>query len=461
MENSRSRPSPDPFDRVAAVVAAQVSAVLPDGAPLLLACSGGLDSTVLLHALAGTGRWRLSCAHVHHGLSPNAETWAQHSAAEAASLGLPFALHRVEVALDSPDGIECAAREARYRVLDAQALSQGAAALLTAHHADDQAETLLHNLVRGAGLMGLAGMPAWRPSAPGRPAQLRPMLALSRSVLEAAARARGLSWVEDESNADTRYARNYLRAEVMPVLSSRWSRTAETLAGAARRLAEAQGLLDGLADADASALAVTTAWGQGWSIDGLRALEPARQRNLLRRLLRLQGARTAPTEAWLDEWRRQLLGWQPGAECPVSHAGVAGFCHRGLLWLMPDLPAPAALNWQGETDIVWAAGRLQLQPVQGRGLSQSALAQAAPVLRVRQPKDRVRRGPGRPRAGVKQIAQECGLPPWLRDRAPLFVVGREAVWMPGCEPAEPWAAGPGEPGWMPVWTPVVAQSTSG
>lgn len=461
MENSRSRPSPDPFDRVAAVVAAQVSAVLPDGAPLLLACSGGLDSTVLLHALAGTGRWRLSCAHVHHGLSPNAETWAQHSAAEAASLGLPFALHRVEVALDSPDGIECAAREARYRVLDAQALSQGAAALLTAHHADDQAETLLHNLVRGAGLMGLAGMPAWRPSAPGRPAQLRPMLALSRSVLEAAARARGLSWVEDESNADTRYARNYLRAEVMPVLSSRWSRTAETLAGAARRLAEAQGLLDGLADADASALAATTAWGQAWSIDGLRALEPARQRNLLRRLLRLQGARTAPTEAWLDEWRRQLLGWQPGAECPVSHAGVAGFCHRGLLWLMPDLPAPAALNWQGETDIVWAAGRLQLQPVQGRGLSQSALAQAAPVLRVRQPKDRVRRGPGRPRAGVKQIAQECGLPPWLRDRAPLFVVGREAVWMPGCEPAEPWAAGPGEPGWMPVWTPVVAQSTSG
>jgi tRNA(Ile)-lysidine synthase len=461
MENSRSRPSPDPFDRVAAVVAAQVSAVLPDGAPLLLACSGGLDSTVLLHALAGTGRWRLSCAHVHHGLSPNAETWAQHCAAEAASLGLPFALHRVEVALDSPDGIECAAREARYRVLDAQALSQGAAALLTAHHADDQAETLLHNLVRGAGLMGLAGMPAWRPSAPGRPAQLRPMLALSRSVLEAAARARGLSWVEDESNADTRYARNYLRAEVMPVLSSRWSRTAETLAGAARRLAEAQGLLDGLADADASALAVTTAWGQGWSIDGLRALEPARQRNLLRRFLRLQGARTAPTEAWLDEWRRQLLGWQPGAECPVSHAGVAGFCHRGLLWLMPDLPAPAALNWQGETDIVWAAGRLQLQPVQGRGLSQSALAQAAPVLRVRQPKDRVRRGPGRPRAGVKQIAQECGLPPWLRDRAPLFVVGREAVWMPGCEPAEPWAAGPGEPGWMPVWTPVVAQSTSG
>ena len=280
-------------------------------------------------------------------------------------------------------------------------------------------------------------------------------------MLEAAARARGLSWVDDESNADTRYARNYLRAEVTPVLASRWPRTAETLAGAARRLAEAQGLLDGLADSDAAAIALTTEWGNAWSINGLRALDPARQRNLLRRLLRLQGARTTPTEAWLDEWRRQVLAWQPGAECPVSHAGVAGFCHRGLLWLMPDLPAPVALNWQGETDIVWGAGRLQLLPVQGRGLSQSALAQAAPVLRARQPKDRVRRGPGRPRAGVKQIAQECGLPPWLRDRAPVLVVGREALWMPGCEPAEPWMAAPDEAGWMPLWTPVVAQSTSG
>lgn len=461
MENSRSRRSPDPFDRVAAAIAAQVSAVLPDGAPLLLACSGGLDSTVLLQALAAAGRWQLSCAHVHHGLSPNADDWAAHCAAQATALGLPFALHRVEVALDSPDGIECAARDARYRALNLQALEQGVAALLTAHHADDQAETLLHNLVRGAGLMGLAGMPAWRPSEPDRPAQLRPMLALSRSVLEAAAQSRGLSWVDDESNADIRYARNYLRAEVMPVLSSRWPRTAETLSGAARRLAEAQGLLDGLADRDAESIAVATDWGTAWSIDGLRGLEPARQRNLLRRLLRRVGARTAPTEAWLDEWRRQALAWQSGAECPVSHAGVAGFCHRGLLWLMPDLPAPAALNWQGETDIAWGAGRLQLQPVQGRGLSQSALAQAAPVLRARQPKDRVRRGPGRPRAGVKQIAQECGLPPWLRDRAPILVVGREALWMPGCEPAQPWAAGPGEAGWMPVWTPVVAQSTSG
>ncbi|MBC7207078.1 MAG: tRNA lysidine(34) synthetase TilS, partial [Methyloversatilis sp.] len=177
--------------------------------------------------------------------------------------------------------------------------------------------------------------------------------------------------------------------------------------------------------------------------------------------LRRHGARTAPNEAWLDEWLRQIRAWQPGAECPVTHAGVAGVCHRGLLWLMPDQPSPTAVVWQGETDIAWGTGCLRFDAVIGRGFAPSSLPAGQLTIRVRQPKDRVCRGPGRPRAGVKQIAQECGLPPWLRDRAPILAVGREALWMPGCEPAPPWQAAPGEPGWLPVWTPVVAQSTPG
>ncbi|MBT9515067.1 MAG: tRNA lysidine(34) synthetase TilS [Methyloversatilis discipulorum] len=460
MESSRSRRSPDLYARIAASAAAH----LADGAQLLIGLSGGLDSTVLLHALAAARdvhRWRLACAHVHHGLSPNADAWADHCAVQAAALGIPFSLHRVQVDTASPDGLECAARDARYRALNAQAQALGADALLTAHHADDQAETLLHNMVRGAGLLGLAGMPVWRPPTPSRPAQLRPLLGLSRVSLEMCARAHGLVWMEDESNADIRYARNYLRREVMPRLAARWPRTAETMSGVARRLAEAQTLLDGLADADAAALSMATEWGIAWSIDGLRALDDARSRNLLRRLLRVHGARTAPTEAWLDEWLRQIRAWQPGAECPVTHAGVAGFCHRGLLWLMPDQPPPAAVVWQGETDIAWGPGCLRFDAVIGRGFAPSALPTGSLTIRARQPKDRVCRGPGRPRAGVKQIAQECGLPPWLRDRAPILAVGREALWMPGCEPAPPWQAAPGEPGWLPVWTPVVAQSTPG
>lgn len=458
MESSRSRRSPDLHARIAASVAAH----LADGAHLLIGLSGGLDSTVLLRALAAARdahRWRLACAHVHHGLSPNADAWADRCAAQAAALAIPFSLHHVQVDTASPEGLECAAREVRYRALNAQAQAIGADALLTAHHADDQAETLLHNMVRGAGLLGLAGMPAWRPATPSRPAQLRPLLGLSRVTLEAYAHAHGLAWIDDESNTDTRYARNYLRHEVMPRLAARWPRTAETMSGVARRLSEAQTLLDGLADADATVLAAATEWGTAWSIDGLRALDDARSRNLLRRLLRVQGARTAPTEAWLDEWLRQIRAWQPGAECPVAHAGVAGCCHRGLLWLMPDQPPPAAVVWWGDTDIAWGAGRLRFDAVTGRGFAPSALPPGQLTIRSRQPKDRVCRGPGRPRADVKQIAQECGLPPWLRDRAPILAVGRETLWMPGCEPAPPWQAAPGEPGWLPVWTPVVAQST--
>lgn len=458
MENSRSRPSPDLFDRIAALTAAH----LPPGARLLVGFSGGLDSTVLLHALAAARAaqgWQLHCAHVHHGLSPNADDWATHCAAQAAGLGVPFALHRVDVDRDSPEGPESAARNARYAALATEASTVGADALLTAHHADDQAETMLHNLVRGAGLLGLAGMPEWRPASAGRPAQLRPLLGLSRQALESCAQMHGLSWIVDESNADLRYARNYVRRMVMPGLSVRWPRAAETLAGAARRLAEAQTLLDGLADADAAGLVRQGEWGPHWSIDGLRGLDPARRRNLLRRLLRQAGARALPNEAWLDEWVRQLLDARADAECPARHAGVAGFAHRGAFWLLPDVMPSSPVDWPDAPAMDWGAGALRFTPSTGAGLSQQALSGVRTQWRVRAPGDRIRRGPGRPRASVKQIAQECGMPPWLRDRAPILTVDGQAVWMPGCDPAEPWRAGPGEPGCLPSWTPCVAQST--
>lgn len=459
MESSRSRQSPDLYQRIAAEAATH----LPRGAQVLIAFSGGLDSTVLLHALAATSErqdWRLHCAHVHHGLSPNADRWAAHCAAVAAGLRMPFSMHRVTVDRHSPDGLECAARKARYLALHAQAAVVAADAVLTAHHADDQAETMLHNMVRGAGLLGLAGMPVWQPATSGQPARCRPMLGLSRQALEACALENGLVWIEDESNADCRLARNYLRHTVMPALSGRWPRAAETLAGAARRLAEAQGLLDGLADTDAVALALQGEWGTSWSVEGLRALDPARRRNLLRRLLRQAGARSLPAEAWLDEWLRQLLAAQVDSECPVSHAGVAGFAHRARFWLLPGVDPLSPVPWLGATVVPWGAGRLQFKQAVGEGLSQAALAGASTQLRVRAPGDRIRRGPGRPRAGVKQIAQECGMPPWLRDRAPILVADGEPVWMPGCVPAEPWRAAPGEAGWLPVWTPCVPQSTA-
>lgn len=452
MANSRSRPSPDLSGPIAAALAAHCT----DGSRLLLGYSGGLDSTVLLHGLASLRAqhgWRVECAHVHHGLSPNADRWADFCAAQCRLLDLPFSVLRVEVSRVSPDGLECAARDARYAALHAHARDRGLDTLLTAHHADDQAETLLHNMVRGAGLLGLAGMPAWRAADADRVATLRPLLGVPRSALEAHAQAHGLGWIDDESNADTRYARNYLRRDVLPVLTARWPRAAEAMSGVARRLAEAQTLLDGLAARDAEALAETTQWGRCYRLDGLIALDAARQRNLLRWLLRQHGARTLPNEPWLDEWRRQLAVAQATSACPVAHAGVAGISHRGALWLMPDFDPPAERKWSGEPVQAWGAGQIRFEPVSGQGLAASVVAQGHVTVRARAPGDRLPRGPGRPRAGIKQIAQECGLPPWLRDRVPIVCVDGRPVWMPGCDIAPPFLAAADETGWLPRWHP--------
>lgn len=454
MANSRSRPSPDLSGQLADAIAAHCT----DGSRLLLGYSGGLDSTVLLHVLAALRAqqgWQLECAHVHHGLSPNADNWADRCAAQCRALGLPLSVLRIEVSRVSPDGLECAARDARYSALHTHAHERGLDTLLTAHHADDQAETLLHNMVRGAGLLGLAGMPGWRAADADRVATLRPLLGVPRSALQAHAQAHGLSWIDDESNADTRYARNYLRREVLPALTSRWPRAAEAMAGVARRLGEAQTLLDGLAARDAEAIGEATQWGRCYRLDGLIALDAARQRNLLRWLLRQHGARTLPNESWLDEWRRQLAVAQATSACPVAHAGVAGISHRGKLWLMPDFDPPDERRWSGEPVLAWGVGQIVFQSVNGQGLAASVVAQGQVSVRARGPGDRLPRGPGRPRAGVKQIAQECGLPPWLRDRVPIVCVDGRPVWMPGCEVAPPFSAAPDEAGWLPRWHPAV------
>lgn len=275
-------------------VAACLSRHVGPAATVVVGFSGGLDSTVLLHAashLAPEAGFRISARHVHHGLSPNADTWADSCKRFCTDLGIPLATVRVDVPAHSGEGLEAAARRVRHEALAADPANW----VLLGHHADDQAETILHNLLRGAGLRGAAAMP----EANGR--LLRPLLSLPRSALFAYANSSGLAWVEDESNADQRYTRNFLRGRAIPMLAERFPQAGVQLAAAACRFGEAESLLDDLARLDLGASPPQFPLPRRV----FRELPDARARNLLRALLGWHKVQP-PDERRLREFVRQL-----------------------------------------------------------------------------------------------------------------------------------------------------------
>ncbi|MGE5387077.1 MAG: tRNA lysidine(34) synthetase TilS [Betaproteobacteria bacterium] len=265
-------------------------------ARLCVAFSGGRDSAVLLHAAAKLGLAQLGALHVNHGLSPNADAWQAHCAKFCAGLGVALQVERVEIGHQGGLGLEAAARNARY---DAFARAN-AEAILLAHHQGDQAETVLFNLVRGAGTAGAAGIPAVRSS--NGLHLLRPLLDVPPEAVAAYAEANALIWVEDESNRDHRFSRNFIRHQVMPVLADRFPSATQCLAASAGRFAEAEELLADLAAMDWEACAE----GDVLRLKAARHLSSPRLKNLLRWRLRCLHWR-APVAARMDEFVHQIL----------------------------------------------------------------------------------------------------------------------------------------------------------
>lgn len=296
MESSRkSRRTEAPADLVAALAACLERHVLP-GHRLVVGLSGGLDSVSLLHALTRTRlvelqRCELAALHVNHGLSPQADHWETRCRDYCAGLGVPFAAVRVNVAHGTPDGLEAEARRARHEVF-AKATADW---VVLAHHRDDQAETLLFNLLRGAGVAGAAGMHERRGPL------LRPLLAVARAEIERYARTHHLAWVEDESNADVSHSRNFLRHRILSELSRRFPAAKKNLAAAAARFAEAQALLDDLARQDLGSDGADFPL----SVERLRSLDAAHARNVLRYLLARRQVMIS-SEVRLDEAIRQM-----------------------------------------------------------------------------------------------------------------------------------------------------------
>lgn len=418
-------------------------------ARLCVGYSGGLDSSVLLHLLAALRRsagFSLAAVHVHHGLSPQADYWADHCTQVCRELDVPLAIRRVAVR-PAGEGLEAAARAARYHVF----AQLEADFLVLAHHRDDQAETVLLQLLRGAGLKGLAAMPEARPLVGGL-VLLRPLLAATRADIAAYAAAHGIGWIDDASNSDVRLARNALRHAVFPPLAECFPAASKVLALAAAQFAEAAALLDALAELDGRhAIAA-----EGLSIAALRDLPEPRARNLLRRFLEQAGVEIHQDA--MHESLRQLLTARQDAQVGVAFSAAAGqvVLRRHRHWAMlenvrQDAAEAAAeiTSWQGEACLdLGAAGYLHFQAVTGAGVR---LMPGAVTIRRRLGGERLRPGPGRPRRTLKNLLREADIPAWQRAALPLIYLDEALVWAARIGADSDYLATTGEPGWLVTW----------
>jgi tRNA(Ile)-lysidine synthase len=395
-----------------AEVLAAVARAAPElaGKRIVVGLSGGVDSVVLLHALSREVPG-VRAAHINHRLSPNAERWARFCRRLCRRLGVPLTVRRVRVARRG-EGLEAAARAARYAAFAKLSFD----VLALAHQLDDQAETVLMNLLRGAGARGASGMRA-RTAFRGRTLS-RPLLEVPRESIVAYAREHQLAWIEDESNLSDAYARNFIRLQVAPLLSARYPRWREALARAARHFARS--------DADA--------------------------RVLLREFLAAKGLR-APSEAKLVDMLRQLTAAAPGTR--IEHDGAELRVYRGEVRVAP-VRKPGAfqpVRWHGERKLTLPAlgGELRFRRARGRGIDTRWVQEGEMQVKLRAGGERLQPDARRPRRTLKNLFQEAGVPPWERERLPLLYRGDELVWAPGLGVDTRYAAARKRAGWVPEW----------
>lgn len=446
MANTRKPRSNDLPGKVAAALAP----LLGPASHIAVGLSGGADSVALLailRDLAPALKFSLRAVHVHHGISPNADRWAEFCAGLCRQLQVPLQVETVDIAPYRALGLEGAARRARY---DAFARVE-ADFLALAQHRDDQAETLLLQLLRGAGLRGQAGMPPLRALPGTRARLLRPLLEVSRAEIETWARARGLAWVEDESNADTARQRNFLRHRVLPLIEEQFPAARAVMARSASHMAEAAALLETMARAD-----LERAAGDGTiEIAFLRELGAARAKNLLRHACELRGIHVLRA-AQMDELLRQLLEARRDAAVGIPVSGWTLRRYAGRVHFEPPQAASGTrlcATWSGENalPLLDLGGVLRFRPEEGRGLSVARLRGAPVTARLRCGGETLRPDCRRPRRTLKNLLREMRVPPWQRERLPLLYCGERLASVPGIGDECEFQAAPGEPGLIVSW----------
>jgi tRNA(Ile)-lysidine synthase len=378
----------------------------PSDKRIAVGLSGGVDSVVLLHQLKDRA---VSAIHVHHGLSPNADAWTDFCRKLCKRLGVPLVVAKVKVE-ESGKGLEAAARDARYAAFR----KSNADVIALAHNLDDQAETVLMNLLRGAGVRGASGMSEHAKL--GAKTLWRPLLGTTRKEILAYARKHKLHWVEDESNANEALTRNFVRRSVGPVLEQKFPQWKQSLARAARHFAKKR----------------------------------AGREELLRTFLRSKGLE-APSEAKLAEMLKQLQS--RGARTLIEHDGARLRVYRSAVHFEQPTGSFAPIPWRGESRIDTPGGQVHFKRVRGSGIDCDLVKDTQCFIRPRSGGERLQTHARRPRRTLKNLFQEAGIPPWEREQLPLLYCGGTLVWAARLGVDERWRSARGSFGWVPEWRP--------
>ena len=396
---------------------------------MTVALSGGVDSVVLLyllHQLQERQTFTLKASHVHHGLSKNADKWVKFCEKLCTKLSVPLDVHYIKLPQKKSLGIEGEARQLRYEKL----LQTKTDLVVLAHHEDDQAETFLLQLIRGAGVKGLSSMAHFAATR----RLWRPLLNTSRIDIESYAKKHKLKWIEDESNQNIDFDRNFIRSKVLPILKSRFNYIIKVISRSASHLAEAQYLLDDLAEIDLKNYLKSYNYKHKLKVKTLDKLSNYRAKNVLRFWLEMNG-QMMPSKDLLDELLRQVLTAKKDAELKIELSKDDEIRrYKDEIYIVPKKQKHEKnyeIIWSGETKIILPNGqRLTFKKVKGRGINLKFLRDQKLKIRNRQGGEFFKPDSKRPTKKIKQLLQESDLPPWEREFLPLIFVGDDLAFVP-------------------------------
>ena len=416
-----------------------------------VALSGGVDSVVLLDVFAILSKemaFTLSAVHVNHGISRHATHWSRFCCDLCHHYGIPIHVAYLKLGKKKGESLEAVARRERYRIFHSMQSDH----VVLAQHIDDQAETFMLQLLRGAGIKGLSSMPLLRNQrTDDTPTILRPLLAITRDQIEAYAQQNQLRWIDDESNDNTLYDRNFLRHEIFPTLKQRYPSYPKVLHRASCHLAEAASLLDELAELDRK-----NCFQSGrLEINCLRKLSFARAKNLLRYTLFQQGM-APPNTRKLEEILRQILVARSDSQCYVSFGNTEIRCFQGSVIVQPRkslINSNHIYPWCGEKILILhdLEGTIRFIETENQGIDPEKIHHAPAIVRLRKGGERFKPHCNRPHRSLKNLLQEATIPPWQRNKLPLLFCDEKLVWVPGIGIDCEFQVKSGKIGIVPVW----------